>query len=540
MKEMYDSLTGVYDTQGYYNKVENSHPGLVTLCVDISGMKNINMTYGYTTGDHVLKRTAHILTRVFDHAIIGRFNDDAFFIRTNEAGLLEKVEKSVRYSKYYKGDISVSLKIGIYLGEAGENAHLACDRARMALGTIKDDFSKCYQYYDEKMSENYENRRYIIEHFEDAIFNKYIKVYYQPIMYAMSNSVASLEALARWDDPIKGFLSPGDFINVLESVNLCYQLDLYILEQVCIDMKEYLKQGKEIVSTSINLSPNDFLNIDMVAAVKEVVDYHGIDHHHFIIEITESAFMKDPKTLKKAVDGFHKEGFQVWMDDFGSGYSSLNILKEYNFDLIKIDMGFLRHLEDYPKGKLIIKHMVELARDLHINTLVEGVEVPYHAMYLRGIGCDLLQGFYFSKPIPLGDQLHSLLAEHVDVNDAYYNDIDKAFYHLDTTAMPLALRKEIEQIAYSLIEYQPGMIHFIKGNNTYLDFLETHDLYNSQEYRLPTTKGFEEAIQTAIASKQWVFYEESSSHYEFSKGWIYPIRKKPHSNIWALMLIMNR
>ena len=119
MKEMYDSLTGVYDTQGYYNKVENIHPGLVTICVDISGMKNINMTYGYTTGDHVLKRTANILTRVFDHAIIGRFNDDAFFIRTNEAGLLEKVEKSVRYSKYYKGDISVSLKIGIYLGEAG-------------------------------------------------------------------------------------------------------------------------------------------------------------------------------------------------------------------------------------------------------------------------------------------------------------------------------------------------------------------------------------------------------------------------------------
>lgn len=106
MKEMYDTLTGVYDTQGYYNKINNSRQGLVTLCVDISGMKNINMTYGYRVGDHILQRTANIITHVFDHAIVGRFNDDAFFIRTSEANLLENVKKIVRYSKYYKGDIS--------------------------------------------------------------------------------------------------------------------------------------------------------------------------------------------------------------------------------------------------------------------------------------------------------------------------------------------------------------------------------------------------------------------------------------------------
>lgn len=253
------------------------------------------------------------------------------------------------------------------------------------------------------MVDKTELRDYVIREFDNALADRQIKVYYQPVIRSISSELCGLEALARWDSPGYGLLPPGDFISALENSGQIFKLDLYVLHEVCRSMRMRISQGLPTVPVSFNLSRLDFISCDIFSEVEAAVRDYEIQRDMLHLEITESMMAREPELIENAVGKFQKAGYQVWIDDFGSGYSSLNLLKDHNYDEIKIDMGFLRSFTE--KSKQIITSIVDMAKRINIRTLAEGVETVEQFEFLRNIGCEKLQGYFFGRPQPLEDAM---------------------------------------------------------------------------------------------------------------------------------------
>ncbi|WP_081832724.1 EAL domain-containing protein [Oribacterium sp. P6A1] len=252
---------------------------------------------------------------------------------------------------------------------------------------------------------------YILSNIDRAISEGWIEPYYQPIIRTFSGKLCSVEALARWDDPELGMISPGKFIPVLEENGLSYKLDMYIAQRVISMLQQRTRQNLTSVQVSINISRSDFEYCDPVGFIAAACDAHGVRRSLIAIEITETAVISDSQVMKDAINRFHKAGFEVLMDDFGSGYSSLNILKDFDFDEIKIDMGFLRNFDE--KSKTIVTMAVRMAKSLGIHTLAEGVETREHVEFLKEIGCERIQGYFYGKPLSLADSIEHLSANGI-------------------------------------------------------------------------------------------------------------------------------
>lgn len=242
-------------------------------------------------------------------------------------------------------------------------------------------------------------RQYIQTHIDEALEKGWIRLYYQPVVRALSRTLAGYEALARWQDPVRGLISPAAFIPALEEIHAIHKLDLYMVDQICSLYGPRNDLGFPTVPISFNLSRLDFFDCDIHAEISRRVDRAGVPHGNLAIEITESVFVQDMSVIAPILDQFRQDGYSLWMDDFGSGYSSLNVLKDYAFDTIKLDMEFLRRFTD--RAKVIVESVIRMAKDLNIQTLAEGVETEAQAEFLRNIGCSLLQGFLFSKPFEM-------------------------------------------------------------------------------------------------------------------------------------------
>lgn len=242
-------------------------------------------------------------------------------------------------------------------------------------------------------------RQYIQTHIDEALEKGWIRLYYQPVVRALSRTLAGYEALARWQDPVRGLISPAAFIPALEEIHAIHKLDLYMVDQICSLYGPRNNLGFPTVPISFNLSRLDFFDCDIHAEISRRVDRASVPHGNLAIEITESVFVQDMSVIAPILDQFRQDGYSLWMDDFGSGYSSLNVLKDYAFDTIKLDMEFLRRFSD--RAKVIVESVIRMAKDLNIQTLAEGVETEAQAEFLRSIGCSLLQGFLFSKPFEM-------------------------------------------------------------------------------------------------------------------------------------------
>ena len=252
-------------------------------------------------------------------------------------------------------------------------------------------------------------KQYVLNTIDTALEKGWIKVYYQPVVWTENKKLCGLEALARWEDPKYGMLSPGVFVPVLEEYRQIHKLDMYILDCACRDTGEAYQQNLPVIPVSINFSRLDFDVADVVAEVDACVQKHGISKQDIHIEITESALTENDVHLRKAMERFRAEGYSLWLDDFGSGYSGLNVLKEYQFDMMKIDMKFLHNFSENQKTQPILKNVIALAREIGMQTLTEGVETSEASEFLHSIGCDRLQGFLFGKPMPK-EQLRAEIA----------------------------------------------------------------------------------------------------------------------------------
>ena len=269
------------------------------------------------------------------------------------------------------------------------------------------------------------NEAFVTDHFHDALEKKQIHAFFQPIYRSLSGKILGAEALARWIDPEKGMISPAEFIPVLESTGLIYELDMEILRQTCALYRELRDRETPMHSFSVNLSRCDFQNDRLFESVVSILREYGVPHEAVKLEITESAMIEDTDSFERVFQQFRDAGFTIWLDDFGSGYSSLNVLQSYSFDVLKFDMVFLRNLST--KGRNLLGSLIHMAKSLGIHTLVEGVETKQQRAFLMALGCEAMQGYYFSKPLSRED-LTALLEQRPGITEnleekQYWNEI---------------------------------------------------------------------------------------------------------------------
>ena len=274
---------------------------------------------------------------------------------------------------------------------------------------------------------------YVIANIDDAIANEWIKVYYQPVVRSLTGQLCGAESLARWIDPNIGFLSPDKFIGALEENGLIHKLDCFVIDRVCRDIHQHIEAGKPTFPVSVNLSRLDFIMCDMLKIVESMMTKYDIPRDYIHIEITESMIVKDEEIMTRVINSFRDCGYEIWMDDFGSGYSSLTLLKDYEFDLLKMDMRFLSTMTE--KSKIILKSTMNMAKNIRIKTLCEGVETKEQVDFLTENGCGKLQGFYFGKPEPYDAMLISIADKGIGIEQrqwrGYYETACLSMRNLD-------------------------------------------------------------------------------------------------------------
>ena len=326
------------------------------------------------------------------------------------------------------------------------------------------------------------NRQEIIDNLDRAIEEGWIQVYYQPIVRSANGKVCDVEALARWNDPVRGLLMPSAFIPVLEDAMMIPKLDLCVVRQVLRDMKAVEASGSQMIPVSITFSRADFDACDLVKEICTLVDEARVDRKMLHIEITESLLGSDFDYIKEQVERFRSQGFQVWMDDFGSGYSSLDVLQSVKFDLIKFDMGFMRRLNEGDEGKIILTEMMKMATSLGVDTVCEGVETEGQVRFLQEIGCAKLQGYYFMKPA-LPEQVLEKYTK--DIRDgiedmrqsAYYDTMGRLnLYDLSFLANKddSVIKNTFDTVPMGIMEVnsEGDKLRYVRSNQSFRDFMK--------------------------------------------------------------------
>jgi len=393
----------------------------VVIYLDIDSMQSYNRRYELKRGDDLLVLVANILTAEFPHGIVARIFSDHFTVideYLSDEEIVKKIESVNSEVKSRAFGITTGLNVGIYVGNKNDSLKECIDHSVRANKLVGEDLNKYYRFYTEEDDSLYNHQRYIIENFYTAMDNNWIKVFYQCFMRIETGKGMGFEALARWIDPEIGMINPDDFISALEKYHLMHEMDLYMFEAVCKEIKIRYDEGLPLLPVSINFSRQDFDYIDVIEEINKIYDkydisQYGIDKSYFIIEITEQG-------LSKATDKFHEQlkkirenGYKLWVDDFGSGYSSLNVFSSFDIDLIKFDMSLLINLDAHNGvNRVILKGMIDIAHELGIHTLCEGMETEEQKNFLLNTGCELGQGFFYHRPESLDTILERL---HKDI-----------------------------------------------------------------------------------------------------------------------------
>lgn len=411
-KSTHDSVTGLYTKEYLYENIEkrlnnDSKTDYMVGYFEIANFKTINDVFGSNFGTYTVKRIAESLkNNSSQKSLFGRLTFDSFGMLIDKSKFdEEKVEQLLERFIVKDDNLEhhVVVHLGIYdiNGDDEIDVPLFFDSARLATSMITDNYQKQIVFYDDKLRSKIIHDQLISNQLQNAIETRQIRPYLQPIVDSRG-MLAGAEALIRWIHPDEGLMSPGLFIPVFERNGLISVVDKYMWRCACELLADWKTRGIESF-ISVNVSPKDFYRLDVVAELKSLVEEFGIDPVKLRVEITETAITTDSVNMIKTIGDLREYGFIVEMDDFGSGYSSLNLLKDINLDLIKIDMQFLKDSERNMKAGLIIKNIINMSEDLGIDTLTEGVETAKQFEKLYDMGCRLYQGYYFSKPVPVED-----------------------------------------------------------------------------------------------------------------------------------------
>ena len=411
----YDDITGAYNTHKFMELAaarlsEDKNYALVLL--DLHGFKFINASFGFSVGDRLLCGVSDILSRALgaDEIYYHRFADQfGFLLHTQDESVIRKrvtaIMDAISAFELVPGDSHpIHCYCGIKVNQSNSNElniGLMQDRAAAALAQVKNLHGNHLAFYDHPLLERAQHKNHIEQHMHAALRNREFIAYLQPKYDLHTEHIVSAEALVRWQRPDGSLVPPGDFIPIFEQNGFITQLDLYIFEEVCRTQRRWLDEGLPIVPISVNQSRLLFYQKNYLETVHGLVSKYDLDPKYIIIEVTESLATNKAEEIASVISGLHALGFSVSMDDFGSGYSSLNVLRKLSIDELKLDRDFLSSTELEARSRIILRNILELARELHITTVCEGVETRIQADQLRDMGCDIAQGYFFSRPIDI-------------------------------------------------------------------------------------------------------------------------------------------
>ena len=459
-KNQTNKVTGLYTKESFLahlneflsGKQEDIENRVLIYC-NIRNFSYYNIQNGRNAGDQVLRDLANLILKENPGQLCAHYDSDHFAFVAMQEDVNDLIVKIFdAFSEKYQ-HTGLKVKAGIYNLRKGVSASASSKQAQIACHSIRDA-QLDYCYFNERLNKRTAAKAYVLSNIDQALEKEWIQVYYQPVVRTITGRLCGLEALTRWIDPKKGMISPVEFIPVLEENHLITKLDLYMLDHVCQTMSERMSHNERVVPISINLSREDFLSCDIFEEVEKRVQTYHIARDYLNIEVTESIVMEDPETLKKEMARFRQAGYEIWMDDFGSGYSSLNVLRDFVFDEIKLDMLFMRNFDE--RAKQMIRSIISMAKQLKLQTLAEGVETKEQFDFLRAIGCEKVQGYYYSPPVTLDKIL-----EMFDRSEAVETRLDKAFYR------SVGSFDFMSSQSLGIEDYYDGEFHLLYRNDKY-------------------------------------------------------------------------
>ena len=411
-KASHDSLTGLLNRDQFYEEVHdmvNKYPDTTfyLICSNIKDFKFINEIFGMEKGNQVLIKQAKLMaSNPSERTICARLMNDRFALclpreEFDEKRVADSIEELQR--EFTGNSFHLHTYMGVYeIRDRDEAVRVMVDKANIAADTIKNDFDCCVAYYDGHLLEISIEQRRLLGEFEPALQKDEFAMYLQPQVNC-DGVAKGAEALVRWVHPSRGILTPYAFINILENAGLIYKLDLYIWEKAAQKLAEWKEKGYGSYHISVNISTKDFYIIDIYETFTGLISKYDIPASKLHLEITETTLMTDFEKNMNIIHKLQDAGFRVEIDDFGSGYSSLNMLKDISADVLKIDMGFLRESENEVKGQDILESIITLASKIGMDVITEGVETKKQLDMLTMMGCHEFQGYYFSKPVPVSE-----------------------------------------------------------------------------------------------------------------------------------------
>ncbi len=407
-----DALTGIYNWEGFVLKAQehiDKHGDRrhMLIRINVREFKLVNQLFGMEKGNNVLRSIA-LMCRDLAHEgdVFGRIQGDQFIILCDvdhferEAYRRRAMELSDSFgNNLYK----LHIQFGIYrLNSRREDISIMSDRAKMAMRSIAGDHPVSFAEYNNELMLNTLYESEVVNSFADAVRSGQLHIYLQP-QNDGDGKLLSAEVLARWIHPDQGVIPPDRFISILERANIIHELDMHIWEKAVRQLYEWRGTDKSDIRLSVNISPKDITQLDLVMIFTGLMKKYDIHPSKLNLEITETALMADPERCINLVNALQREGFQIEIDDFGSGYSSLNLLKDVHANILKIDRAFLQRTEQEKRSEIILTHIINMARDLNMGVITEGVETRHQLEMLHALGCNIFQGYYFSKPIPVSE-----------------------------------------------------------------------------------------------------------------------------------------
>lgn len=407
----YDSLTKAYNRYGFYKNAqklikEHTDTEYCLILSDIKSFKLINEIYGENIADKILIDEVNIIRqKMKGNSVLGRLNGDIIAMVIPKEYLSEKEFSDMiklLSDRYSNKNFRLHIYLGVYyIKDVNETIRQMVDKVSLVIMKSKGNMSNYILYYDENSYRNDIFKQQLIGEFETALNENQFCMYLQPQTDKDGNMLGA-EALIRWNHPNMGLIMPGAFIECFEDAGLIYRLDDYIWEEAAKQLKIWKDSGYNYY-ISVNISAKDFYHIDVYQTFKNLVSKYGIDTDKLHIEITETALSEDKQAAHKTIERLHDEGFIIEIDDFGSGYSSFNFLKDVCADVIKIDRVFLKKSSHEERGEQILRSIISLSHDIGMDVITEGVENVDQLSMLAKMNCDWFQGYYFSKPIAVGD-----------------------------------------------------------------------------------------------------------------------------------------
>ncbi len=410
----FDAVTGLYTRNYFIQKAQaviddNPDTQFAIVYINIDNFKLINNMFGWIVGNEVLKSVAgeiekKIKSNLKGKGVYGRIHADEFVVLVPQEGIEDKIVINYQVDKFTFHDqsFSITYHVGIYKAkEDGISVEDMMERALMALRSVKQNSNRKIGIYDEKLLQSLMEEREIVEDMEKALETGQFKVFLQPQYNIKEKKVIGAEALVRWFHPDKGMISPGKFIPIFERNGFITKLDCYIWEQVCQVLNRWREQYHVELPISVNVSRTDVFNTDWEDIFDNLVKKYDIPPSLLHLEITETAYMDNQRELISAGEKLRDMGFTIAMDDFGSGYSSLNMLKDVPVDILKLDMRFLYSDKNSINTGNILKAMINMADWMSLSVIAEGVEQQEQADFLGSIGCEIIQGYLYGKPMPV-------------------------------------------------------------------------------------------------------------------------------------------